>query len=160
MAAQMSPKVLVVDDEVHIVELARLYLTREGYEVEGVGDGAQAMARFGQLKPDLVILDIMLPGTDGLTICKEIRKQSQVPIIMLTARDDVTDKVVGLELGADDYLTKPFHPQELVARAKALLRRSRVEPDQPDVVRVGGLEVDLVRHEVRFGPARVQLRPK
>src|ERR1700704_6029093 len=92
MGAVLSSKILVVDDEVHIVELARLYLTREGYEVEGVGDGAQAMTRFGQLKPDLVILDIMLPGTDGLTICKEIRKQSQVPIIMLTARDEVTDK--------------------------------------------------------------------
>ncbi len=156
----MSSRVLVVDDELHIVELARLYLTREGYEVEGVGDGAQALARFGQLKPDLVILDIMLPGTDGLTICKEIRKQSQVPIIMLTARDEVTDKVVGLEVGADDYLTKPFHPQELVARAKALLRRARVEPDQPKLIRAGKLEVDLERHEVRHGKSRIQLRPK
>jgi len=106
MATPLSSRILVVDDEVHIVELARLYLTREGYEVEGVGDGGQAMARFAQVKPDLVILDIMLPGTDGLTICKEIRKLSQVPIIMLTARDEVTDKVVGLEVGADDYLTK------------------------------------------------------
>ncbi|HEV2033711.1 MAG TPA: response regulator transcription factor [Candidatus Dormibacteraeota bacterium] len=156
----MSPKVLVVDDEAHIVELARLYLSREGYEVEGVGDGAQALARFSQVKPDLVVLDIMLPGVDGLTICKEIRKQSQVPIIMLTARDEVTDKVVGLEVGADDYLTKPFHPQELVARAKALLRRARVEPDQPKLIRAGKLEVDLERHEVRHGEARVQLRPK
>ena len=160
MSTPLSSKVLVVDDEVHIVELARLYLTREGYEVEGVGDGAQAMARFSQLKPDLVILDIMLPGSDGLTICKEIRKQSQVPIIMLTARDEVTDKVVGLEVGADDYLTKPFHPQELVARAKALLRRARLEPDQPKLIRAGRLEIDLERHEVRLGSARVQLRPK
>jgi two-component system OmpR family response regulator len=160
MGSTLSSKVLVVDDEVHIVELARLYLTREGYEVEGVGDGDQAMARFGQLKPDLVILDIMLPGIDGLTLCKEIRKQSQVPIIMLTARDEVTDKVVGLEVGADDYLTKPFHPQELVARAKALLRRARVEPDLPKLIRAGKLEIDLERHEVRHGKARVQLRPK
>src|SRR6266508_2484640 len=160
MGAAMSSKVLVVDDEKHIIELTRLYLTREGYEVEGVGDGGQAIARFGQLKPDLVILDIMLPGMDGLTICKEIRKQSQVPIIMLTARDEVTDKVVGLELGADDYLTKPFHPQELVARAKALVRRARLEPDQPRLVRAGRLEVDFERHEVRFGPAKLQLRPK
>ena len=160
MGGALSSKVLVVDDEVHIVELARLYLTREGYEVEGVGDGDLAMARFGQLKPDLVILDIMLPGTDGLTLCKEIRKQSQVPIIMLTARDEVTDKVVGLEVGADDYLTKPFHPQELVARAKALLRRARVEPDQPKLIRAGKLEIDLERHEVRHGKAKVQLRPK
>jgi len=158
--AGLSVKVLVVDDEAHIVELARLYLTREGYEVEGVGDGTQALARFGKLKPDLVILDIMLPGTDGLSICKEIRKQSQVPIIMLTARDEVTDKVVGLEVGADDYLTKPFHPQELVARAKALLRRAHTEPDQPKLIRAGTLEVDLERHEVRQGAARVQLRPK
>src|SRR5712671_6311430 len=156
----MTSKILVIDDEAHIIELARIYLTREGFAVEGVGDGAQALVRFGQVKPDLVILDIMLPGTDGLTICKEIRKQSQVPIIMLTARDEVTDKVVGLEVGADDYLTKPFHPQELVARAKALLRRARLEPDQPKLIRAGKLEVDLERHEVRQGAARVQLRPK
>jgi DNA-binding response OmpR family regulator len=153
-------KVLVVDDEEHIVELARLYLSREGYQVEGVADGAAALARFAQVKPDLVVLDIMLPGVDGLTICKEIRKQSQVPIIMLTARDEVTDKVVGLEVGADDYLTKPFHPQELVARAKALVRRARLEPDQPKMVRAGNLEIDLERHEVRYGQRRVQLRPK
>src|SRR5437867_131095 len=156
----MSSKILVVDDEKHILELAQLYLSREGYQVESVGDGAQALARFGQLKPDLVVLDIMLPGVDGLTICKEIRKLSQVPIIMLTARDEVTDKVVGLEVGADDYLTKPFHPQELVARAKALLRRARLEPDQPRVIRAGKLEVDLERHEVRHGGTRIQLRPK
>jgi DNA-binding response OmpR family regulator len=160
MGANMSQKVLVVDDEEHIVELARLYLTREGYQVEGVGDGTQALVRFGQVKPDLVVLDVMLPGTDGLTICREIRKQSQVPIIMLTARDEVTDKVVGLEIGADDYLTKPFHPQELVARAKALLRRAHLEPDQPKLVRAGKLEVDLERHEVRYEQARIQLRPK
>src|SRR5579859_7800665 len=156
----MTSKILVVDDEAHIVELARIYLTREGYQVESVTDGAQALNRFAQVKPDLVVLDIMLPGVDGLTICREIRKQSQVPIIMLTARDEVTDKVVGLELGADDYLTKPFHPQELVARAKALVRRARLEPDQPKLIRAGGLEVDLERHEVRFGEGKVQLRPK
>ena len=153
-------RVLVVDDERHIVELAQLYLSREGYQVDSVGDGAQALARIAQLKPDLVVLDIMLPGVDGLTICKEIRKVSQVPIIMLTARDEVTDKVVGLEVGADDYLTKPFHPQELVARAKALLRRARVEPDQPRLIRAGRLEVDLERHEVRHGESKIPLRPK
>src|SRR5436190_4907275 len=161
MATAMSAqKVLVVDDEDHILELARLYLSREGYQIETVTDGASAMARFGQVKPDLVVLDIMLPNVDGLTICREIRKQSQVPIIMLTARDEVTDKVVGLEVGADDYLTKPFHPQELVARAKALLRRARTEPDQPKLVRAGKLEVDIDRHEVRHGTERVHLRPK
>ncbi len=153
-------KVLVVDDESNIVELARLYLSREGFNVEAVENGAEAVARFRSIKPDLVVLDIMLPGIDGLTVCREIRKQSQVPIIMLTARDEVTDKVVGLELGADDYMTKPFHPQELVARAKALLRRARVEPDQPKVIRAGTVEIDVERHEVRSGAARIQLRPK
>src|ERR1700716_97939 len=153
-------RVLVVDDEDHILELARLYLAREGYQIETVSDGALALARFRQVKPGLVVLDIMLPNVDGLTICREIRKQSEEPIIMLTARDEVTDKVVGLELGADDYLTKPFHPQELVARAKALVRRARLEPDQPKLVRAGRLEVDLDRHEVRFGEGRGQLRPK
>jgi DNA-binding response OmpR family regulator len=153
-------KVLVVDDEDHILELARLYLSREGYQVETVADGADALGRIAQSRPDLVVLDIMLPNVDGLSICRELRKQSQVPIIMLTARDEVTDKVVGLELGADDYLTKPFHPQELVARAKALVRRARLEPDQPKLIRAGGLEVDLERHEVRWGECRLQLRPK
>jgi two-component system response regulator ResD len=161
MATDMpTPKVLVVDDEDHIVELARLYLSREGYQVEAVGDGAQALARIGQLKPDLIVLDIMLPNVDGLTICREIRKQSQVPIIMLTARDEITDKVVGLELGADDYLTKPFHPQELVARAKALVRRARLEPDQPRLVRADRLEIDFERHEVRYQEVKLHLRPK
>jgi two-component system, OmpR family, response regulator ResD len=155
-----SQKVLVVDDESHIVELARLYLSREGFACEGVSDGAAVLARFNQLKPDLVVLDLMLPNVDGLTVCREIRKQSQVPILMLSARDEVTDKVVGLELGADDYLTKPFHPQELVARAKALLRRASLEPDQARLVRAGQLEVDLERHEVRYGAVRIQLRPK
>ncbi len=159
-AVTSGQKVLVVDDEEHIVELARLYLSREGYQVEGVADGVQALTRFGQLKPDLVVLDIMLPGMDGLTICREIRKTSQVPIIMLTARDEVTDKVVGLELGADDYLTKPSQPQELVPRAKGLVRRAKLEPDQPRLIRAGKLEVDLERHEVRFGEGRLQLRPK
>src|SRR5919205_478092 len=153
-------RVLIVDDEQHIVELATLYLSREGYQVDSVLDGAQAVRRFEQLNPDVVVLDVMLPGTDGLTICREIRRESQVPIIMLTARDEVTDKVVGLEVGADDYLTKPFHPQELVARAKALLRRAGLEPDQPKLVRAGKLEVDIERHEVRYGTERLQLRPK
>src|SRR2546422_9095366 len=119
MGGAMSSRIMVVDDEKHIVELARLYLTREGYEVDGVGDGSQAVARIGQLKPDLGILDIMLPGTDGLTICKEMRKLSQVPMIRLTARDEGTDKVGGREGGADDYLTKPFHAHELAGPANA-----------------------------------------
>ena len=154
-------RVLVVDDEAHIRELCALYLGREGFQVDSVGEGEEALKRFAQAAPDLVVLDVMLPGIDGLNVCREIRKASQVPIIMLTARDEVTDKVVGLELGADDYLTKPFAPQELVARAKALMRRARAEPDQPKILRSGGLEIDLERHEVRFGAdAKVQLRPK
>ncbi len=149
-----------MDDEDNIVELARLYLSREGYQVFDVLDGGKAVAVFNEVKPDLVVLDLMLPNVDGFTICRELRKQSQVPIIMLTARDDVTDKVVGLELGADDYLTKPFHPQELVARSKALLRRAAQEVDQPKSVRVADLEIDLVRHEVRYRSTVIQLRPK
>jgi DNA-binding response OmpR family regulator len=145
----MSFKVLVVDDEDHIVELARIYLTREGYEVEGVGDGSQALARFAQIKPDLVVLDIMLPGADGLAICKEIRKQSQVPIIMLTARDEVTDKVVGLEVGADDYLTKPFSPRELVARVAAVLRRTSPPGATAGTIELGDLLIDAGRREAR-----------
>lgn len=153
-------KVLVVDDEPHIVELASLYLSREGLRCEGVGDGADALRRFAEERPDLVVLDLMLPNVDGLTICREIRKQSQVPIIMLTARDEVTDKVVGLELGADDYLTKPFHPQELVARARALLRRTQSASEGEPVLRIGQLEVDVAGHDVRQGPSHIPLRPK
>ncbi|HEX6489636.1 MAG TPA: response regulator transcription factor [Candidatus Dormibacteraeota bacterium] len=155
-----SQKVLVVDDEEHIRELCALYLTREGFQVDSVGDGEAALRKVAESAPDLVVLDVMLPGRDGLSVCREIRKDSQVPIIMLTARDEVTDKVVGLELGADDYVTKPFAPQELVARAKALLRRAQADPDQPKLVRVGELVVDVERHEVRYGDHKVQLRPK
>ena len=155
-----SQRVLVVDDEEHIRELCALYLGREGFQVDTVGNGEEAVSLVRAGAPDLVVLDVMLPGMDGLAVCREIRKQSQVPIIMLTARDEVTDKVVGLELGADDYVTKPFAPQELVARAKALLRRAQAEPDQPKVTRAGDLEVDLERHEVRHGERKVHLRPK
>ena len=155
-----SQRVLVVDDEEHIRELCSLYLEREGFQVESVGNGEEALGLVRSGAPDLVVLDVMLPGMDGLAVCREIRKESQVPVIMLTARDEITDKVVGLELGADDYLTTPFAPQELVARAKALLRRAHAEPDEPKVTRAGALEVDLERHEVRYGDRRVQLRPK
>ena len=156
----MKKRILVVEDDMALARVLRDNLQFEGYDVECVSDGALVLGRARDVAPDLVVLDIMLPGVDGLTICREIRKQSQVPIIMLTARDEVTDKVVGLELGADDYLTKPFHPQELVARAKALVRRAKSEPDQPKLVRAGALEVDQERHEVRFGEQRIQLRPK
>ncbi|MGH7868751.1 MAG: response regulator [Candidatus Dormibacteraceae bacterium] len=157
MSAQ---KILIIDDEEHIRELALLYLEREGFECQGLPDGSQVIKVVEQFKPELIVLDLMLPGVDGLTLCREIRQQSSIPIIILSARDEITDKVVGLELGADDYLTKPFHPQELVARAKALLRRSTLEPDQPRLLQSGNLTIDLERHEVRSGERLIQLRPK
>jgi len=158
MAAALSSKILVVDDEVHIVELARLYLTREGYEVEGVGDGDQAMARFNQLKPDLVILDIMLPGIDGLTICKLIRKQSQVPIIMLTARDEAKSRIEGLTIGADDYVAKPFEPKELSLRIASILRRARpAATPAVEIVQFGDFRFHIARGELKRGEEVIRL---
>ncbi len=146
----MAPeKILVVDDEEHIVELVELYLGKDGYEVATALDGASAIEKFGLENPDLVILDIMLPGTDGLDVLRWIMKASTVPVIMLTARESEVDKVVGLELGADDYLTKPFSPRELVARVKAVLRRSRpTEEENEAVISRGGLTVDVKRRRV------------
>src|SRR4030067_522552 len=116
------PRVLIVDDEPHILELARMYLEQDGFQVEGVGTGKDALARLAG-NPDLVILDLMLPDIDGFEVCRQIRAKSNVPVLMLTARKEDVDKIVGLELGADDYITKPFNPRELVARVKAILRR-------------------------------------
>src|SRR3990172_4482594 len=116
------PKVLIVDDEPNIRELAKMYLEREGFQVETVGTGKDALTAMSG-NPDLVILDLMLPDTDGFEVCRRIRAQSNVPVLMLTARKDDIDKIVGLEMGADDYITKPFNPRELVARVKAVLRR-------------------------------------
>src|SRR5436309_11359820 len=116
--------ILVVDDERNIVELVRLYLTNEGYNVETAGTGTEALRKFASARPALVVLDLMLPEIDGWEVCRRIRRESEVPIIMLTARSDDVDKIVGLELGADDYLGKPFNPRELVARIKAVLRRA------------------------------------
>ena len=124
------PKILVVDDEPNIIELARLYLEREGYEVEGVSSGQDALARRSAFRPDLIILDLMLPDIDGFEVCREIRAKSDIPILMLTARKEYVDKIVGLELGADDYFTKPFNPRELVARVKAILRRYASDASQ------------------------------
>lgn len=121
----MPRKVLFADDEEKMLNLVRMYLEKEGYQVEGVGDGENAVALATRNQYDLIILDVMMPGKDGLTACKEIRRVSQVPIIMLTARGDEIDRVLGFELGADDYVVKPFSPRELVARVKALLRRAR-----------------------------------
>ncbi len=154
--------ILIVDDEPHIVELASLYLQQDGFRTISAGDGVTALERIRQEAPALVVLDLMLPELDGWEVCKRVRAESDVPILMLTARDDDIDKIVGLELGADDYLTKPFNPRELVARVKAILRRT--EPRRPsassDVLRVGNLTVDPARREARVGGKLVPLRAK
>ena len=152
--------ILVVEDESHIVELVRLYLEKEGFRVAEAADGEQALAEFRRLNPSLIVLDIMLPGLDGWEVCRRIRGSSDVPIIMLTARDDEVDKVVGLELGADDYLTKPFSPRELVARVKAVLRRSRPQPGPSDVIRAADLVIDAGRRKVLQGEREVELTPR
>ena len=156
----MPDTILVVDDEKNIVQLARLYLDKEGFQVESAYDGAQALEKAKAVKPDLIILDIMMPELDGLAVCKELRKTSNVPIIILTARGDDVDRVVGLELGADDYVTKPFNPRELVARVKAVLRRTRQEITEQPVLEVDGLRLDADRREVTLEGKPVTLRAK
>ena len=156
----MAGTILVVDDERNIVQLARLYLNKEGFQVEAAYDGAQALEKAKSLQPDLIILDIMMPELDGFSVCKELRKTSNVPIIILTARSDDVDRIVGLELGADDYVSKPFNPRELVARVKAVLRRASQElPTQP-VLEADGLRLDVDRREVTVEGEAVNLRAK
>ena len=140
-------KILVVDDEPQIVDLVRLYLQRDGYQVTSARDGQEALTLFHRDKPDLVVLDLMLPEVDGIEVCRQIRRHSSVPIIMLTARSEDMDKLLGLELGADDYVTKPFSPRELVARVGAVLRRTRDEVVQPQTVMVGTLKLDLEKYQ-------------
>ena len=154
------PKILVVDDEPHIIELTKLYLEREGYQVEGVGCGQDALSKLSSINPDLIILDLMLPDIDGFEVCRQIRVKSDVPILMLTARKEDIDKIIGLELGADDYSTKPFNPRELVARVKAILRRYKGGLKPGNVVEAGDLRIDLSRHEVTVGGQLVKLRTK
>jgi DNA-binding response OmpR family regulator len=152
--------ILVVDDEPNIVELAKLYLEQEGYRVESVGNGSDALLRLNSAKPSLIVLDLMLPDIDGFEVCRQIRKKSDIPILMLTARKEDVDKIVGLELGADDYLTKPFNPRELVARVKAILRRyqSGLRPGQ--AIEVGNLRIDPARHEATIDGQPLRLRTK
>lgn len=152
--------VLVVDDEKNIVDLATMYLEKEGFGVDFAMDGELALKKVETVKPALVVLDLMLPKVDGWEVCRRVRAQSQVPIIMLTARSDDVDKIVGLELGADDYLTKPFNPRELVARVKAVLRRAQRPADDEDPIRLGGLVVDPKRREVTVGGKPVEMRTK
>ncbi len=158
--------ILIVDDEPNIIELSRLYLENEGYQVAHASDGLAALDSFERLQPALVVLDLMLPGLDGWEVCKKIRAGSQAPIIMLTARTDDIDKIVGLELGADDYMTKPFNPRELVARVKAVLRRGGSSAQMPATPRdqppltAGPLAVDPARREARLNGLLLALRTK
>ena len=154
-------RILVVDDEANIIDLVKLYLEREGFKVESASDGVNACEKIHTDEPDLVVLDIMLPGMDGFEVCRKTRAKSEVPIIMLTARDEDFDKIVGLELGADDYMTKPFNPRELVARVKAILRRvDRVERTDDRPLQAGDIKIDPARREVIVAGEPVALRAK
>jgi len=153
--------ILVADDEDNIFQLAKLYLGKEGFHVLHAADGKEALQRVADDRPNLLILDIMLPEMDGWDVCRQLRQENNdIPIIMLTARDDDVDKIVGLELGADDYVTKPFNPRELVARVKALLRRVDSRPKAPPAVDLGELHLDSARREVRIDNQPISLRPK
>jgi DNA-binding response OmpR family regulator len=156
----MPDTILVADDEESIVELVRLYLAREGYRVETARDGQQALEKARRLEPDLVVLDLMMPKVDGWEVCRRLRAERNVPVIMLTARGDDVDKIVGLELGADDYVAKPFNPRELVARVKAVLRRARAPADPDAHVDVADVRIDPARREVTVAGAPVTLRNK
>ena len=153
----MTDLILVVEDEPKIAKLARDYLERGGYRVLAAGDGATALAAFRRDQPDLVVLDLNLPGMDGLDVCRAIRRESDVPIIMLTARVEELDRLIGLELGADDYITKPFSPRELVARVRAVLRRVRGGVQSPNLVQAGDLELDLKGHRALRGGQSIHL---
>ncbi len=152
--------ILVVDDESNIVELARMYLQQAGFHIESAADGQQALSLARRLHPALVVLDLMLPDLDGWEVCRRLRAESDLPIIMLTARADDVDRIVGLELGADDYVTKPFNPRELVARVRAVLRRYQksVRPNQ--AVTIGRLTVDPVSREATVDSRKLDLRSK
>jgi DNA-binding response OmpR family regulator len=152
--------ILVVDDEKNISQLVRMYLTNEGFEVVVAQDGREALEKARQVKPSLVVLDLMLPNVNGLDVCKQLRRESDVPIIMLTARGDDVDRIVGLEVGADDYVAKPFNPRELVARVKAVLRRSKAVDRTPEAITVGNLQIDPARREVTVAGKQVTLRAK
>ncbi|WP_342319167.1 MtrAB system response regulator MtrA [Corynebacterium mayonis] len=153
----MLPKILVVDDDPAINEMLTIVLESEGFETLPVMDGAEAIGAFREYGPDLILLDLMLPGMNGVDICREIRKESALPIVMLTAKTDTVDVVLGLESGADDYITKPFKPKELIARIRARLRRTDEEP--AEVLNVGDLTIDVPQHMVTRGGKEIQLTP-
>ncbi|MCL2165209.1 MAG: response regulator transcription factor [Oscillospiraceae bacterium] len=153
-------RVLVVDDDLNICELIRLYLEKDGYEVKTVTRGDKAVSEFSSFAPSMVILDIMLPGMDGWQVCREIRQKSNIPIIMLTAKGETFDKVLGLELGADDYIVKPFDPKELVARIKAVLRRYENKDAVVEEVVFPNLMINKTNYTVKLNGAEIQLPPK
>ena len=158
-------KILIVDDDDNIAELISLYLTKELYETRTASDGEQAIAAYHSFAPDLILLDLMLPGIDGYEVCRRIRQESKTPIIMLSAKGETFDKVLGLELGADDYMIKPFDPKELVARVKAVLRRTVVEKPEPDrhegeVVSYPGLVVNRTNYAVEYDGHTIYMPPK
>ena len=153
----MSSRILVVDDDIALAEMIGIVLQAEGFEVVDCADGAQALDVFHQVTPDLVLLDLMLPGMDGIEICRLIRRESDVPVVMLTARSDTADVVAGLEAGADDYVPKPFKPKELVARVRARLRGR--EDSAEEHVRLGDMSIDVAGHVVRRGDEEISLTP-
>ena len=154
----MPKKILVIDDEPEIVEICRDYLRASGFEVITAGDGPQGSALARSQKPDLIVLDLMLPGMDGLDVCRSLRRESNVPIIMLTARIEEADKLVGLELGADDYISKPFSPRELVARVRTVLRRASGDTSS-DIIRAGEIALDRTRYQATFPDRSITLTP-
>ena len=166
----MTEKILVVEDEIALQETLAYNLQKHGYEVFLAGDGTNALEISRKIKPDLILLDIMLPGMDGFEVCRRLRSEMSTPVLMLTARDDEIDRVVGLEVGADDYLTKPFSMRELIARVKAMLRRVRIIRDEMNAIQIGNelpsklefenLSIDIGRREIRLNNLVVNLKPK
>ena len=152
--------ILIIDDELNIVELARLYLEREGYKVISSAKGRDGLDQVISTVPNLVILDVMLPDIDGFEVLKRLRKTNRVPVLMLSARREDVDKIVGLELGADDYLTKPFNPHELLARVKAILRRSQLTTPGIEVIELGKLRINTEGHDITVSGTTIPLRTK
>jgi two-component system alkaline phosphatase synthesis response regulator PhoP len=157
--SDMSKKIFVVDDEPQIVKVLKAYLEKAGYQVVTADEGKNALSIFQREKPDFLILDLNLPGIDGLEVCKSIRRDSNIPILMLTARVEEADKLIGLELGADDYVIKPFSPREVVARVRTIFRRAAAEPSPSNVIQVGDLQIDLEQHSVMLFDRLVELTP-
>ncbi|MCX6054788.1 MAG: response regulator transcription factor [Chloroflexi bacterium] len=155
----MSKKILVVDDEPQIVKVLKAYLEKDGFHVITASDGRAALATFDHEKPDFMILDLNLPSMDGLEICREIRHESNIPILMLTARVEEADKLIGLELGADDYVVKPFSPREVVARVKTIFKRTLGNQEESEIVEVGSLIIDLLKHTVNIADKYIELTP-